>query len=520
MIKLFTNKIFYWTLLLTLLYSPHCFADNELANEESVIKNDFVNKCLDDGAKDTLNVTWNNFFPYEYQIVKLNDTKLVGLDISIINHLAHEAGYNLKFNNVEWNDRHHNVKEGVNDIILGATYTDMRAEDAYFSLPYRYEENAIFTNKNHNVILDFENINDLLTQIRVQNFKLGIIKQQIYGDPILDEFISSETNFDIIKPYLDIMECIYALNKGEIDGFISERVFGAYALMNNSYNIKEIVIEKKIPIHIMFSKKTVPVSIVRRFNKEIKNFVGTGEYQSMIKNYLYSNLLIQILNTKWFYIISMIGTIGFAISGFGLAIRENMTILRTCIIAIIPSVLGVILKDFIINSYEDGINFSIDYIFISLITILILYIKVLILRLVTKDNSNFILKFMSNLIAIGDALGQSCFFVIGVAASIILQMNPIIITPIIAIIVSHLGLAIRNIILTDKFVDELNVEITLFWSSILTLYFYFHSLQLNFNKIEFIIVISIIGCFITKLLTHYLRIPNLYFPYINCWNLK
>jgi polar amino acid transport system substrate-binding protein len=483
--------------------------DTEKENKETIIK-----KCLEENSKDSLTVGWHEFIPYQYQVLKKDKLQLVGLDIAIINYLAKKTGYNLTFKNDEWDVQQNHIKNGSLDVTLGATYNEKRSEYAYFSLPYRQEEDALFIKSDNNNLSSFKNIEELLTQIRLQNFRIGIIKQNIYTNNVVNDFLNSINNADIVKSYTNVPECINALNKGEIDGFLGERVFSSYMLISDIYNFKPIIIPGKTPLHIMFNKKTVPLNIIDRFNKEIKDFIGTKTYTSMIKNYLYSNLFIQILHAKWFLILSIAGTIGFALSGFAIATKEGLTIFKSCLVAIIPSLLGIILKDLFIDASKDGNNFSIEHLFFFLSTIGIFYILILILQYINRKNQypdNSVVDFLSTVAVIGDSLGKSCFFPIGISVALILQVNPIIIIPIAGVIVGHLGLAIRNL-MTFKRIhssNELNVEITLFWSCFLTFYLHYYYFQLDASKIEFIIFLTIIGSFITRLIVYYLKIPNI-----------
>jgi polar amino acid transport system substrate-binding protein len=513
MLKFAVNKFLYIILTIIFIFAQNfsCLAnDEEIIQRQNEEEKKYIDKCLEDLTKNALIVGWNDFTPYQYQIIKSSKKQLVGLDIAIIKYLSKKIGYNLEFHKNEWSIQQNKMTEGTQDIILGATYNNARAQDSYFSLPYRNEENSLFLNENNNSISDFENIAELLTQIRSKNFKIGSIKENIYQNLLIQNFL--ENNQDIVKNYNNVAECIIALEKGQIDGFITERIFGAYALMHNTYNFKEILIPQSTPIHIMFSKKTVPVKIVQKFNQEIKNFIATDAYKIMVKNYLYSSLFNQAIHSHWFNIIAIIGLIGFTISGFCIATKSNMTLFKSCLIAIIPSSLGLLVKDLLINNSKDGTNFSLDYIFFFLGTIGILYCIILIIQYLKKRNdkpSDLIVDFLSNLIVIGDSIGKSCFFSIGVGAGMILQINPIIIVPIAGIISSHLGLAGRNFIIKQmKNSDELDIEVTFIWSIILTLYCSYYFAEMNSNKVQFILCTTIIGCFITQLLTHYLKIPN------------
>ena len=84
----------------------------------------------------------------------------------------------------------------------------------------------------------------------------------------------------------------------------------------------------------MFSKNTVPVEIVDKFNDSIKTFVMSADYKETVKKYIYPVLLLETINAEWFFIVGVLGTISFAISGVAIAARENSTLFGTFIFTV------------------------------------------------------------------------------------------------------------------------------------------------------------------------------------------
>jgi polar amino acid transport system substrate-binding protein len=165
--------------------------------------------------------------------------------------------------------------------------------------------------------LGFDSVSEFLAQVRLQNFVLGVTKGFIYADPQINLFIKDEANNDIVDAYDNDVDALQALVRGEIDGFISDRVVGAAAILNEKVNsqIKEVQLNIKTPIHLMFSKKSVPIELVDKFNTEIKAFSSSNEYKKIVKTYLYPVMLMQTIDSQWFYFIGVMGTVAFAVSG-------------------------------------------------------------------------------------------------------------------------------------------------------------------------------------------------------------
>ena len=121
----------------------------------------------------------------------------------------------------------------------------------------------------------------------------------------------------------------------------------------------------------MFSKKSVPLELVDRFNTEIKKFSNSDEYKKIVKTYLYPVMLMQTIDSEWFYFIGVMGTIAFAVSGIAISAKENGILFATFLFAMLPSVGGGIMRDIIINREEVGIFLTPSYIYYILIMVLI-----------------------------------------------------------------------------------------------------------------------------------------------------
>lgn len=487
---------------------------------EGKINKNFNSKCADVPDKKTLKSGWYLWEPYQFNKITAGGYNLVGMDIELVKTLAQRLGVAIEYDQVAWQQHQADLKEGVRDIAAGATYTDVRAEYVYFSTPYRYEENSLFMMNNSDKELRFESISEFLAQVRLQNFILGVTKGFIYADPQINLFTKDESNQDIVFEYDNDVDALQALIRGEIDGFMSDRVVGAAAILNqkaNSY-VKEVQLNIKTPIHLMFSKKSVPLSLVDKFNNEIKEFSVSSEYKKIVKTYLYPVMLMQTIDSQWFYLIGVMGTIAFAASGIAIAAKENATLFATFLLAMVPSVGGAIIRDIITNRDEVRIFLTPSYMYYIIIIVLMGFSIVRLLEYYNKraNEDGLVDKFWDHVLVLGDALGQAAFIVTGVSIAIMAKIDPIELWgPFFAFLAASGGVILRDLIRKKRiiscFVGSFNAEVGVLWSLIFSIYLDINSYNPSPTGIRNMVIVVVTGCFVTRLMVYYLKVPNIKF---------
>ncbi len=515
------NIFKYFVFLACLFLNSSIIYANEEAVKPNISNNKTSNiKCLDVKDKTTLRSGWYLWEPYQYNKALASGNTLVGMDIELIKKIAHSIGVDIKYDEVSWSQHQQDLRDGLLDIASGATYTDERAQYAYFSKPYRYEENSLFMLNNSDKDLKFDSISEFLAQIRLQNVILGVTKGFIYADPQINLFIRDETNQDIIVEYDNDVEALRGLVSGEVDGFMADRVVGAAAILNQRDNslVKEVQLNIRTPIHLMFSKKTVPLDLVDKFNHTIKIFSVSDEYKNIVTNYLYPVLLMQTIDSEWFYLIGVIGTMAFAISGIAIAAKENATLFTTFLLAMLPSVGGGIIRDVLTNREEVSIFLTPSYMYYILIIVLIGFSSVRLLEYYNQRaaEDSLVNKFWDNVLMLGDASGQAAFIVTGVSIAIMAKIQPIELWgPFFAFLTSSGGTILRDLIRSKKRINCLtgtfNAEIGVLWGFVFSVYLDLNSYNPNANEIKNMVIIVVVGCFLTRLLAYYLKIPNIKF---------
>ncbi len=484
--------------------------DNKTSNDE----------CVDGSDKKVLQGGWYLWEPYQFNRLTPGGYSLVGMDIELLKNIANRVGVSVNNEQVGWKKHQEDLRDGTRDIASGATYSDARAEYVYFSIPYRYEENSLFTLNNGDKELSFDSVSEFLAQVRLQNFVLGVTKGFIYADPQINLFIKDEANNDIVDAYDNDVDALQALVRGEIDGFISDRVVGAAAILNEKVNsqIKEVQLNIKTPIHLMFSKKSVPIELVDKFNTEIKAFSSSNEYKKIVKTYLYPVMLMQTIDSQWFYFIGVMGTVAFAISGIAIAAKENATLFATFLFAMLPSVGGGIMRDVLINREEVGIFLTPSYMYYIMIIVLVGFSTIRLLEYYNKraNEDEVMDKFWDTVLVLGDALGQAAFIVTGVSIAIMAKIEPIELWgPFFAFLTANGGGILRDLIRKKHEIvcltGTVNVEVGVVWGLAFSIYLNINSYDPDPTGIRDAVVVVVAGCFVSRLIAHYFNIINIKF---------
>ncbi len=511
--------------ILIILQNCFTFAFSNIRNNDLlVIQDPYIPQCGEEiSDKEQLIVNWYLADPYQFAYInKHGNYGVTGIDIELINAVSNKVGVNVKYVNSSWDKSILNIQNGKSDIIAGASYTDERTTLVNFSTPYRLEEISLFVLKAGKKQINFNNTNEFLAQIRLLNFRLGIIKGFIYGDTKISAYLNDASNNDIIIKYENNSELLQALMRREIEGFITEKITGLALILDGTNEpIQEISTGIKTPLHFIFSKKTVSNDLVERFNNAIKEAINSVDYKKLVKRHLYCVLMTKSMGLTWCYIIGVMGTIAFAISGVIIAAQKNATLFLTFLLAILPSIIGCVSLDLTINHvYNAPLILTPTYAYPVLITVLIGFST---LKLFDYYNNHlyedsFLNKVLNNALIISDSIGQAVFTVIGVIIIIIEKIEPLEFWgPCLAFLVSSIGVGVRNLIYNygennkKSIFKEINFEISILWGVIFIMLLDMYAYNPTFNTIKYTIIMVIAGGGVSKLLVYYYNIPNLTF---------
>jgi polar amino acid transport system substrate-binding protein len=231
-------------LLLTLLFTFHCFANENLPREYAV--------------------GWELWYPYQYHN---KQQKLVGLDFDIFNAIIKEANLDVKFTEIPWKRHLQYIQTGKMDMAMGSSHTPEREKTAYFSLPYRLEKVNLFVKKGTTEKIKLKTLSDLSNS----DYMIGVEGGYFYGEEY-KQLITTKEFYTHINDVIDLEQNVALLLKGHIDGFLVDPVtmksFSEKYLLEGEFEVHPLKIYQD-NIHIMLSRKSCSPETLVRINKAI-----------------------------------------------------------------------------------------------------------------------------------------------------------------------------------------------------------------------------------------------------------
>lgn len=234
-----------------------------------------------------------------------------------------------------------------------------------------------------------------------------------------------------------------------------------------------------------------------------------------------SAVLLKTIGQPWFFVIDLIGTMAFALSGFILAYREKMTLFGAFVLSSFPAVGGGVMRDLIVNRHPIAILSSPVYLLAIFAVVLTGFIVVNFSAAFHKKYPDrFKILFtrgtqISSFLLEGcDALGLGAFTVIGVVVSILKGCEPFWLWgPLLAVLTSCGGGIIRDLFCSrhnhSLLKHCLYGEIAFVWGMLLALFLREQKSTLNVDIILVGVLVVIIGAFGTRFCAFYLKFSGL-----------
>jgi polar amino acid transport system substrate-binding protein len=449
-----------------------------------------INPAVAQQESKVLRSGWYQWDPYQYEVVK-NDLKhLTGLDVQLLRAVFGKMGIELQIDPVGWRQHQQDVKDGTRDIAGGAFRSREREAYAYYSIPYRSEKDMLYVRKDEQQKFKFKTVEELVKILESGKYKLGVIDGFFYGGPLM-QYINDPQYADRIFKVKDDRANFTNLLERKIDAFPIDHLVGATLGWRHGW--QKQVAEMPNPvfedsIHVLFSKKTTSPELVDRFNQALLQMQNSGEYNKVIRNYLLPVLLGQTAGQTWFFIIDIIGTIAFAISGLLLARQGKYSLFGALVLAALPSIGGGIMRDVLINRDTLSVLKSPVYLATIFATVMFFYVIFHVedwyrrKKKTTHGHEHMFIGRVSNHAAIEffDALGLSTFAVVGVIVAVEAKIQPLWMWgPLLAALTGAGGGILRDVIRADKDNPGLKgsfyAEVALIWGLILSLFLNWYS---------------------------------------------
>src|SRR5690242_20602821 len=266
---------------------------------------------------DGLRGGWYPWDPYQYRDYRRGAPVLTGFDVEIERAVARILGVDIKLPEIAWEDHLKRLADGAADIAAGATENDARRAFAMFSKPYRHETDVLILRRGAAVKYPFRTIDDMLASFARQKFRLGVVAGFVYADDRVNRFIADPANRDLIVATGSNAENLANLLAGVIDGYLADRIAAATTAWRQHLGgqIEEHPLRFSTDIHFMLSRATQTPDMLARLDRAIDELNTSGEYRRIAASYALPVLINQSLDSDWFQVLAILGTISFALSG-------------------------------------------------------------------------------------------------------------------------------------------------------------------------------------------------------------
>ena len=468
----------------------------------------------------TLNGGWSHFAPYSYIEIEQGFPLWKGLDIELVDEIANRAGYSVTFPDARpWFELLRDLEHGEVDILASATRTRERETFAYFSDPYRYDTVALIVASGMSESLPATTDTELIDLFREKKFRLGAVAGTAFPSKAVRSFLADPANSHQVILHESPQDVLESLLDGQVDGYFGDRIVAATFVRANGAGsrVEEHPLLISGDIHLMFSKASVAREVVANFNRAIKSVGDDGTFGRINEHYAFPILVTLTLDSRWFLIVDIIGTIAFALSGLLLAIRYDYDIFGAVVLASLPAVGGGVIRDLLTNREELAVLSNPIYIEIIALLVVGGFLLIRVAEALRKRGA-MTAAFetidrqrgrIGYVVQVSDAVGLAAFTVTGVVVAVGTQSSPLWLWgPILAACTSAGGGILRDVVRSDPEVPtlkgELYPEIALVWGGILSVFMIWQTQHLHADEITAGFLATFVGAFLTRIATiHY-----------------
>lgn len=471
---------------------------------------------------------WYRWDPYQYQTTENEITRLTGLDVELLRAIFANMGYSLVFDEVDWKQHQVDISNGVRDIAAGAFLTEERSQYAYYSDAYRTEKDVIYVRTADAGLYDFESRAQWINLLQTQDIRLGVVDGFFYGTEIMS-FIEDPANAArVVRVSTDDENFVNLLTE-KVDAIAIDELVGETLIWRHDWAKSVRQVGTPIfsgGIHVIFSKATTTPELVASFNQSLKQLHESGEYTHIVHEYLMPVLLGVTAGQWWFFVIDVIGTIAFALSGVLLARQGRYSFFGALVLAATPSVGGGIIRDVLLQRDTISVLKSPVYLMLIFGTVIIFYVIFRLQRFIqpsrvanvgTETGDEFLIGHLSKnaTVAFFDAIGLAAFTVIGVIVAVDANIQPLWLWgPILAALTGAGGGILRDVIRAD--VDNPGLkgsfyaEVAVIWGLILSLglTWYAGAQEYHPEHITALVVFVLFGALTTRMVVFHYKIRS------------
>lgn len=463
---------------------------------------------------------WYLWDPYQFTEPRDGERVLTGVDVELSRAVSQAAGFTVRQGYLPWKEHHARLRDGTTDIASGATWTPERAEYAYFSRPYRQETNVLYLRRGEVHEHDYADIGAMLDGFRSSGRRLGLVAGFAYADAQINAYIADPANADLIVFADNEYQNLRNLLDKVVDGVIADRLVATTTAWRGGWRaqVEEHPLRFSTDIHFMFSKQSVSPETVRRFDEAIVRLEEDGELRRIVGAFLSPILLAQTLDTNWFRVLDIVGTLAFALSGLLIAFRERYSLFGALVLAALPAVGGGAMRDLLVG--REPLALLSTPLYLGLVGATVATGFVLIRMLRAADQRGWLPqraaefgqhRSLRSLYEISDAVGIAAFTVTGVAVAVSARTEPLWLWgPLLAMLTAAGGGILRDLVRQSGNIASLKgefyAEVPLLWGLLLSLYLVWQAPHLDPEDLVVAVVVTMVGAFLTRVIAVFTRL--------------
>ena len=211
-----------------------------------------------------------------------------GKDVELVEALFRRLSHDYQLVSMPWPRVLKSLEAGLVDMTLSALQLPEREEYAHFSKhPFRYSHYVLFINKQKRQ--QYEDCQSLLDLLDT-DMAIGALRGAVYSDNYY--LMMKNKSFAQRLVFVDEDARLPGLIlRNRVDAYIESEIEGAFYLAQRpKYNeqiepLFRITNEKDAASKLMFSKKTVPQSIINEFDIALIDLHTSGEYRRISDEY-------------------------------------------------------------------------------------------------------------------------------------------------------------------------------------------------------------------------------------------
>jgi polar amino acid transport system substrate-binding protein len=221
--------------------------------------------------------TWE---PYQY--IDVGD-RVTGLDVELANAVLKEMSCVADYKAGTWVSLLNDLRDGNVDMLLGASKTPAREEFALFSQPYRMEEYSLYIRKDDSQLTAIKSVSAFIEQDKM----IGVVEDYFYGPEVSMLRDGSATNKNFVSAIIGEVNVARLLDR-DIDAYLEDSFVGASVLRRKAlgnYIVPQGITINTGDAHVMFSKNTVSVDTLQRFDAALTKVKSSPFYTDLLSRY-------------------------------------------------------------------------------------------------------------------------------------------------------------------------------------------------------------------------------------------